>query len=722
MNRRQFIGLSSATAASALVPAIVRAQPAQGPPLGPITLSNDFFTLALIPGKGLDCTLTHKASGTVLAKGPYFYSMGAPFFDTVNHDNNTYTITGKTDSGLEISHAFRLSNLSPGLEEELTLKNTTAQPLKGEPRFGFTLPAPADTLDGFVFTAVPYRREPNGERSQYADYKLNQILHEKRRSSLRGDMNWSTSFVEGIHNTGIGDNPQQPLAFDSYGSEGWAITNGKTGFLLTKYNPRAMEWTILDPFTTETGALTLRWGGAGIYCGDPEPACQLAPGKSFHFGTTRLTAFEGDLTQGYYTFRDEMESRGHKVPVGFNAPLHWNELYDNKLWWLPNNKFNDPEKRKELYLLKDMEDAAAKAQAIGCEALYMDPGWDIDFASKLWDESRLGPCVDFVALMKSKYNLKVSLHTPLSGWCDPTSYAFECCRVDDQGRRDRLSICGASDQYIAETDKRLKTLGDAGVTFFMFDGTAYNGPCWDTQHGHPVPSGRHDHVKATDRLANLVHEKHPDLLMEMHDQILGGGRIRYVPSYFGYGKDPDGKSKALGYDTAWAYELMWSPMENLGKGNSICLYYYNLAYSQPLYLHIDLRTDNAQCVMFWWNASTCRHLGIGGTHGDKAVRDAQKKAVSDYIRLKPHFASGTFYGIDETTHVHLHPTAHTAVINCFNLDQNPIAKRIEFMPEKFGLAAGNSYKFTGADFTSANGTYSAEITIPPMGHSLIEAS
>jgi hypothetical protein len=535
-------------------------------------------------------------------------------------------------------------------------------------------------------------------------------------------MQWGSGFIGGVHTTGVSDSPKEPIPYDSYGSEGWAITNGKTGFLLTKYNPHAMEWALLDPQKNADGSLALLWGGAGIFCGDPEPACQLAPGESFRFGTTRLTAFEGDVTQGYYTFRDEFESRGHKVPNGFNPPLHWNELYDNKLWWLPDNEFNDPEKRKQFYLLKDMEEAAAKARDIGCEALYMDPGWDIDFASKFWDESRLGPLADYVKLMKDKYGLKVSLHTPLSGWCDPTSYSYECCRLDQNGLRDRLSLCGASDQYVAETDKRLKVLGDAGVCFFMFDGTIFNGVCWDTEHGHPVPSRRHDHVQATDRIAYLVHEKHPDLLMEMHDQILGGGRFRYVPSYFGYGKDPSGKSTALGYDTAWAYELMWSPMENLGKGNSICLYYYNLAYSQPLYLHIDLRTDNSQCVMFWWNASTCRHLGIGGTHGDRAVRDAQKKAVTDYIRLKPHFASGTFYGIDETTHVHIHPTAHTAVINVFNLDQAQAMKTVVFDPAKYGLAPGKAYQFTGANFTNANGVYTAQVSVAPMGHCLIEVA
>ena len=718
LTRRNFLGLTTSAAAGAFLPNALHAQT----PPGPMKLANEQFELVLTPGKGLDCTLTHLPSGSVLAKGPYFYSMGAPLFDKDSTDHGAITLVGATGSGLEVSHTFRVQPNVPWIEEEIAVRNAGTQPVTGESRCGFTLPVTPETLNGYTFTAVPFRREPSGKRSQYADYSLTQILHDKRVSILRGNMRWGTGFRDGVHDCGIGVDPRDPLTFDVYGSEGWTFTNGKTGFLLTKYNPIAMEWAILDPLKTSDTSLSLRWGGAGIYCGDPEPACQLAPGESFRFGTTRLTAFTGDLTQGFYSFRQEMESRGHKVPTGFNPPLHWNELYDNKLWWLPNGQFNDPEKRQEFYLLKDMENAAAKAQAIGCEALYMDPGWDITFASKIWDESRLGPLADFVALIKSKYGLKVSLHTPLSGWCDPSSYSFECCRVDEKYARDRLSLCGASDQYVEETNRRLDTLGKGGATFFMFDGSAYNGPCWDTQHGHPVPSRRHDHVKATNRIACLVHEKHPDIQIEMHDQMIGPRPARYVPTYLGYGKAPDDKSTGSGFDTIWAYELMWNPMVNLGQGNSVCLYYYNLAYSQPLYLHIDLRGDNAEAVMFWWNASTCRHLGIGGTHGDPKVRDIQKKAVGDYIRLKPHFASGTFYGIDETIHVHRHPTAATAVINCFNLDPAPIVKKIEFDPARFDLPVGKSYKFTGAEFSSANNIYTTTVTIPPMGHRLIEVS
>ena len=48
-------------------------------------------------------------------------------------------------------------------------------------------------------------------------------------------------------------------------------------------------------------------------------------------------------------------------PEGFNPPVHWNELYDNKLWWLPGDEQNNPEMRKKYYTLESMKEEAAKA-------------------------------------------------------------------------------------------------------------------------------------------------------------------------------------------------------------------------------------------------------------------------------------------------------------------------------------------------------------------------
>ena len=94
---------------------------------------------------------------------------------------------------------------------------------------------------------------------------------------------------------------------------------------------------------------------------------------------------------------------------------------------------SDNNRRAKFYTLTDMKEEAAKAQAIGCEALYLDPGWDTRFASKIWDASRLGPLEDFTALLRRDYNLSLSLHTPLSGWCNPRMYPREMDRMNRDG-------------------------------------------------------------------------------------------------------------------------------------------------------------------------------------------------------------------------------------------------------------------------------------------------
>jgi hypothetical protein len=197
-------------------------------------------------------------------------------------------------------------------------------------------------------------------------------------------------------------------------------------------------------------------------------------------------ALKGGITEGFYAFRQEMTARGHGCPPGFDPPVHWNELYDNRLWWLPGEQQGDPEMRKKYYTLGDMKTEAAKARAIGCEALYQDPGWDTKFASKIWDEARLGPYQAFTTMLRRDFGLKSSLHTPLSGWCDASAYASEMYRMDRFGHRfawdKRLGfssspLSGASRQYIDETARRLKTLARGGAAFFMFDGNGYHGEC-----------------------------------------------------------------------------------------------------------------------------------------------------------------------------------------------------------------------------------------------------
>jgi hypothetical protein len=657
--------------------------------------------------------VVHLHSGAVLADAEYSYWFGRPVFDDVT--------TGKSDNGstvvrirgaamggnLEIQQEIRLPQGKPWLEEQIILTNHGSIPLNlPNLRCGFVLTLPLD--DGKVsgawkdykLIAIPYRREQQGNRSQYFDFTMDQILAEEFRSELI------------TYNTTVSA---------AFASEGWAWTNGMQSFLLTKYGQEGMEWSIVDGLSLGPKRAGLRWGGAGVYLGEPVHGARLMPGAAFRFGVTRLTAYQGGMLEGYYTFRQEMAERGHGCPPGFNPPVHWNELYDNKLWWLPDEEQGDAENRKKYYTLESMKEEAAKAKAIGCEGLYLDPGWDTKFGSKIWDEARLGTCKSFVEMLRQDYGLGLSLHTPLSGWCDPTGYSVEMYRVDRLGQRmtwERSKgfnspLCGASRQYVEETANRLKVLARDGVGFFMFDGNNYHGECWDPRHGHRVPALHQEHVEGMNRLARMVHAEYPDVLIEMHFP---------TPTYCGHGRAPEdqGYAEAMGYDSVWGFELMWGPMQDLISGHAMTLYYYSLAYGIPIYLHIDLRKDNANALMFWWNASTCRHLGIGGTHADPAARKAQHEAMATYKRLEVYFKAGEFYGLDEQVHIHIDPSRSGAVINCFNLEDHEVKRRIGFEPAKYGLDSGGNYQIKGAPAQRTGSRYDIDVTIPSYGHVLLE--
>jgi hypothetical protein len=715
MNRRELVKLGAVQAAMVAVPVtggmVAQAAAKSGSPgnAKTLTLSNTQFALTVTAGAGLECKLVHRPTGAVLAEGSYSYSFGTPVFSQAQQEGSALVLQGSIPgTGMTIQHRFKADPGSPWIEEELEFSNQGELPLDlHDARAGFVLPIP---LQGkqvpaawaeYKFTAIPFRREPAGHMAQYADFTLSQILTEQYSSEL-----WS----------------EQTTVTSAFASEGWALTDGKHGFLITKYSPGGLEFAVLDRVVLSPEKFGLRWGGIGIYRGKPEHGAWLRPGETHRFGVTRVTAYAGDWLQGFYGFRREMEQRGHGCPKGFNPPVHWNELYDNKLWWLPGDEQDDPEMRKKYYTLDSMKEEAAKAKDIGCEALYMDPGWDTSFSSKIWDEARLGPYPSFTKMLQQDYGLKSSLHTPLSGWCDPSSYPVAANRVDRFGKRrmwDRATgflgspLCGSSDQYINTTADRLKTLAKGGAAFFMFDGTNYHEECWDPNHGHQVPARLEEHDQARSRLARMVHEEYPDVLIEMHNP---------PPIYYGHGHCPEGQGacEGAGFDTIWGFELMWMPMQDLLSGHSIALYYYNLAYSLPIYLHIDLRTDNRNALVFWWNASTCRHLGIGGTHPDAAVRTAQKEGMANYRRLKPYFAAATFYGIDEQTHVHSDEKTNTAVMNCFNLSNVAIEKEIRFDSAQLGLSPAKTYQFSGGSFHRSADVYVGKVSIPAEAHTLIE--
>jgi hypothetical protein len=247
-----------------------------------------------------------------------------------------------------------------------------------------------------------------------------------------------------------------------------------------------------------------------------------------------------------------------------------------------------------------------------------------------------------------------------------------------------------------------------GVVYLMFDGNWWNGGCENPDHGHPVPYRMEDHIRANLDLARRIHAKYPKVLIEMHDMVAGGAPARYTPIYYKYGLPGS-------YDMNWGFELMWSPMQDIVQGRTAALYYANLGSNVPFYTHVNIAQDNIHCLIVWWYASTCRHLGIGGLHKDPAVVKAQQEAMRWYRAHDRFYKRGEFYGIDEEIHLHVLPDENAWVVNLFNLSNEKKIVRGSIDLKSLGLNPSLKYVSSDAAGTIENGRYQVEVELPAWG-------
>lgn len=697
-----------------------------------LVLSNDYLSLDIFIDGGVNpANLLSKKTGKVYSDSRYRYRCQVweregkiPKYvahsekrrSTSHVDSgNVITIIGKIGD-LEIEQSFFVPDYKPYLEERITLRNTGKEPLNTSGiSFGFTKVLGdkegllLKDLENCQMVAVPYRRECwFGRNGEYVEYSFQDLLSQQ---------GWYRPWFK----------QEEKIASEKFGSEGWAWTGEEPSLLIAKHNLEGMEFSLLE-IGEENGKPVLQFGGCGVWHGDPEHATKIDAGKEFHFGLTRYAFVEGGWKECYYAFRDFMNEQGHGIPANYNPPIHWNELYDNPFWWEATKDFtketpiiNDRvELRQRLYTLESMKEEAKKAKELGCEALYLDPGWDTMFGSSIWAAERLLSAEQFVEMMKTEYGLDVSLHTPLAGWSDYMGHnatypekAHKKVPQDFKGDDVTVDLCMASPEYIKTKTERLLELAKAGVVFFMFDGDGYWGPCYDSAHGHSVPLSREEHGKAILKLAQNVHEEFPNVLIELH-AFLGSCVYPCMPTY--YLHEPGGP------DEFWAFEYMIDPMWDLLSGRAVSLYYYNLAYGYPLYIHIDLRKDNESALEFWWYASTCRHLGVGGKHPDPKVWEAHKLAMKKYRRLKRFYTQGKFYGLDETVHAHTLEDEGAAVVNVFNLTDEKKTKEVTFDLQEIGLEPQRKIDVKGASYDQKGSKVTLRFELSGKSTALAEIS
>jgi hypothetical protein len=446
----------------------------------------------------------------------------------------------------------------------------------------------------------------------------------------------------------------------------------------------------------------------------------LKPSATLPFGLSHYELITGGWKEGYYAFREFLGSHGRKFPQTYDPPVHWNELY-NLSWRLGDGSTR--------YTLAQLYREAEIAADMGCEALYLDPGWDTVEGSTIWDEKQLGITLkDFIQTVKDRYGLKVALHL-MSNTNSKEEYPG-MYRRDEHGQLVTIwngaKVCTQS-RWKEEKTRRLLTLARQGVCFFMFDFQAYHQPCHDPAHGHEIPLRRQSHAEGLNEVMRNVKREFPGIYIEAHDRVTSGMQD-YHPLYYQY--DPPNS-----FDENWGFEYMWDSYLDAISGKAISLYEYNCAYEVPLYLHINIGQksglleqgrsvgpDNNNMLAFWWYASTVRHLGIGGVSDPQTpLYKALKKAMKAYMSLQEFYKRGTFYGIDEMAHVHTLAGKNKAVINLFNFTGTTVSRDIRVNLREIGL---ESFRHVSgaANVRKSKGGFAFTCELKPLSAALIKVN
>lgn len=356
----------------------------------------------------------------------------------------------------------------------------------------------------------------------------------------------------------------------------------------------------------------------------------IFPKAQLDFYKTRYMFYKGKVETGLNMYKDYMIENGIGLPANYNPPINYCAYYENGNFW---------DRKAMLQSLKYTAD-------LGCTLLYLDQGSENYFGSGQWDEVRLGKLDDFITLAhKSNINVGtlVGLHT--------NSYVFdeECWRKDSMNKPvlgdpwHPIGICPVSNKWQSLKTERLTSLYKSGMRFFSFDFNNFqnDGLCYDKNHLHSIPMNQWEHSKGVAMQQKMFKTKCPEALIEAHDWADSGGRTWPIYLF------------SSARDERWGFEYMWKTFEDYKSGYLHNLYYYNLAYDVPLYLHIKLDNDDINLASFWYTASTIRHFGIGNYAKIDTLQAKQvKQAIEIYKKYKDYFSGGKFYGIDPLTHIH----------------------------------------------------------------------
>ncbi len=454
-------------------------------------------------------------------------------------------------------------------------------------------------------------------------------------------------------------------AFEDF-AEGWMLEDGRRGLLLMRL-PDGSHETCFVPaeLAVEGGRRMARPGLAGMDGSDHRTRSifvrRMEQGGSVRFPALRIVPFDGGWEEGVALFRSVLTAAlGRLREPRRVSPVSYNTYHD----------FGPSLSRAKLEPLMPL------LREMGFGLLHLDPGWETFWGSSEWNEAEMGPVEEFVRLAES-HGLKVgcwtTLHTRNPGM-DPSLYCRDSSGgafvAEDFGEVRLWGLCPAG-PWRERFVKNLRALADAGFVFINSD--FHDWPweeqsCHDPSHGHPVPLTREEWALAVNRAFEEVRAGFPSLVVEMHDHV-ESGEYR-TPAWYLFDRPES-------YDEKWAYEFMWKTHRDLMEGRLFSLYHLRKAEPVPLFLHMNMSTDNENAIAFWYVASCVTHIGVGGVlKAPEEVREGYRQAISTYNRFFDEFTRGEFTGLDELTHLHTAPGGGRAVLLCFNLTGEDVAREV----------------------------------------------
>ena len=383
------------------------ATPVPRPASASHAIENTGYRLTVDVADGqVSAIIEDKLAGFRPADGAYFYRADrlsgnvALVHPQIEHPS----VTAKDDSlviegdlaGLRLEHTFVLPRTGRLMEERIVVRNPTdslVALVDFEAGFQRRVTDPAGQVlpelaqDRWV--AVPLRARATDPKGHLNDFSIRDLVtkpgYEPR---VNKDQHYSQISSRHRH------------------SEGWAWTHGSAALGIFTFNQENMLFSVVSAGPDADGS-SLRFGGACMISGEPAALTRIGPGQAVDLGVVRYQTTKGGYTEASYAFRAMLDEKGCRFPKDYNPPVHWEQLYDMPEAWTD---------RLHRYTKAIVEKEAQKGRDYSCEALYLDPGWDTDFATFLWGEQWLGPRKQFIEEMKSKYDLTLSLHCPLASW------------------------------------------------------------------------------------------------------------------------------------------------------------------------------------------------------------------------------------------------------------------------------------------------------------------